>query len=45
VPSAVDRANATADGRVWAIVGEGRVGWWRDGEGGFVPLSYVAAGG
>lgn len=40
-PSATDRANAAGDGRVWAIVGEGRVGWWRDGAGGFEPLSYV----
>ncbi len=44
-PSATDRANGTGDGRVWAIVGEGRVGWWRDDDGGFVPLSYVVPGG
>ena len=43
-PSVTDRANATADGRVWAIVGEGRIGFWRDGAGGFVPLSYVVTG-
>lgn len=41
VPSATDRAHATGDGRVWAIVGEGRVGWWRDAPGGFEPLSYT----
>lgn len=40
-PSATDRAHATGDGKVWAIVGEGRVGWWRDCPGGFVPLSYM----
>jgi proteasome lid subunit RPN8/RPN11 len=40
-PSANDRACATGDGRVWAIVGEGRVGWWRDEIQGFVPLSSV----
>lgn len=40
-PSATDRAHATGDGRVWAIVGEGKVGWWRDGEDGFEPLSYT----
>lgn len=40
-PSATDRAHATVDGRVWAIVGEGKVGWWRDTPDGFVPLSYV----
>ena len=44
-PSATDRENATGDGRVWAIVGEGRVGWWRDGDGGFVALpTRVVAG-
>lgn len=43
VPSATDRAHATGDGRVWAIVGEGTVGWWRDQPGGFTPLSYTAA--
>jgi len=40
-PSASDRACASGDGRVWAIVGEGAIGWWRDGEGGFEPLSYT----
>lgn len=37
-PSATDRANATGDGRAWAIIGQGRVGWWRDGERGFEAL-------
>lgn len=40
-PSATDRAHATGDGRVWAIIGEGSVGWWRDAPGGFEPLSYT----
>jgi proteasome lid subunit RPN8/RPN11 len=44
-PSATDRASGTGDGRVWAIVGEGRVGWWRDGVHGFEPLSYPPRGG
>ena len=44
-PSATDRAHATGDGRVWAIVGEGKVGWWRDTPGGFEPLSYAPRGG
>lgn len=39
-PSATDRAHATGDGRAWAIVGEGKVGWWLDGPNGFEPLSY-----
>ncbi len=43
VPSATDRAHATNDGMVWAIVGEGKVGWWRDEIEGFVPLSYSRA--
>lgn len=45
VPSATDRLHATQDGKVWAIVGEGRVGWWRDARGGFEPLSYVECDG
>ena len=40
-PSATDRAHATGDGRVWAIVGEGTVGWWRDAPRGFERLSYL----
>ncbi|WP_206435774.1 Mov34/MPN/PAD-1 family protein [Tsuneonella rigui] len=40
-PSVTDRAHATGDGRVWAIVGEGKVGWWRDTPDGFQPLSYA----
>ena len=44
-PSATDRASGTGDGRVWAIVGEGTVSWWRDTAEGFAPLSYPAARG
>lgn len=40
-PSATDRAMASGDGRVWAIVGEGRIAFWRDGEDGFTALSYA----
>ena len=43
-PSSTDRAHATGDGRVWAIVGQGRVGWWRDAPGGFEPLSSRVSG-
>ncbi|HSQ95560.1 MAG TPA: M67 family metallopeptidase [Croceibacterium sp.] len=39
-PSANDRAMASGDGRVWAIVGEGDVTFWRDDENGFAALSY-----
>ena len=42
-PSATDRAQATGDGRVWAIVGEGRVAFWRDAKDGFEALSYTAS--
>ena len=38
-PSAQDRACAARDGRIWAIVAGNRVGWWRDGIGGFAELS------
>jgi proteasome lid subunit RPN8/RPN11 len=39
-PSTIDRAMATGDGRVWAIVGEDAVTFWRDDEDGFAKLSY-----
>jgi len=39
-PSATDRAVASGDARVWAIVAGGDVAFWRDDEGGFVALSY-----
>ena len=38
-PSAIDRAQASRDGRIWAIVGAGDVRFWRDDEAGFVELS------
>ena len=44
VVAATDRAQATGDGRVWAIIGEGRIGWWRDAPSGFEPLSYTLCG-
>ncbi len=40
-PSATDRAHAAGDGPVWAIIGQGNIGWWRDGPGGFEALSYM----
>ena len=39
-PSATDRAQAAGDGKAWAIVADGEVRFWRDGEDGFEPLSY-----
>ena len=35
-PSLTDRAMASGDGRIWAIIGEPETGWWRDDAGGFV---------
>lgn len=43
-PSATDRAMASGDGRIWAIVAAGAIGWWRDAPDGFeaLPLRVVA---
>ena len=38
-PSATDRADASHDGKVWAIVAGGEVRLWRDQPDGFEPLS------
>jgi len=43
-PSATDRAQASGDGRVWAIIGAGQIGWFRDLPDGFVPLACIAIG-
>lgn len=39
-PSATDRAQASGDGHVWAIVGGDDVAFWRDDPEGFCELSY-----
>lgn len=44
-PSATDQAEASGDGRVWAIVAGGTVGWWRDEPGGFTALGLRLAEG
>lgn len=44
-PSATDRASASGDGRVWAIVGGGEVRFWRDAATGFEALSLRLAQG
>lgn len=41
VPSATDQARAAGGGSIWAIVGEGRVTFWRDDPGCFKALSYA----
>ena len=38
-PSATDQASSSGDGRIWAIVAGDAVSFWRDGIGGFEPLS------
>lgn len=43
-PSATDRANASGDGKVWAIIAGNAVSLWRDAAGGFEPLSYRVNG-
>ena len=45
LPSATDCEHASGDGRIWAIVADGEVGWFRDGAGGFEPLSTCAVDG
>ena len=40
-PSATDRAMAAADGKIWAIVGQGEVRLWRAAPDGFSALSYT----
>ncbi|MCH2487040.1 MAG: M67 family metallopeptidase [Erythrobacter sp.] len=44
-PSATDRAQATGDGRVWAIIGHQTIRLWRDTKQGFEPLSYTTIDG
>ncbi len=44
-PSATDRAGASGDGRIWAIVAGDTVTWWRDCRHGFEVLpTRLAAG-
>ena len=45
VPSPTDRASASGDGKVWAIVAAGEVTFWRDGADEFEPLSTRAVAG
>ena len=39
-PSATDRAMASGDGRIWAIIAAAEVMFWQDCAGGFEALSY-----
>ncbi len=40
-PSTTDRARATGDGMIWAIIAQGEVRLWRDTAHGFTMLSYT----
>ena len=44
-PSQTDAAQASGDGRIWAIVAGGEVSWWRDTVSGFEPLPTRVSGG
>lgn len=44
-PSATDCEHSSGDGRAWAIVTGSEVTFWRDGTGGFEPLSYIVVDG
>lgn len=48
-PSVTDRASASGDGKVWAILAANDPGvdvrFWRDGEQGFTALSFTMIGG
>lgn len=44
-PSATDRAHASGDGRIWAIVANGAISLWVDAPNGFTALSYAGEDG
>jgi len=44
-PSATDRAQASGDGRLWAIIGGGEITLWRDAGEHFERLPYQVVGG
>lgn len=44
VPSAVDCEHSTGDLRIWAIVAEGQVAFWRDSGKGFSPMDCRVVG-
>ena len=43
-PSATDRACASGDGRIWAIIARDDIRFWKDGEQGFAALSFTRRG-
>lgn len=44
-PSATDRACASGDGALWAILAGGDIRFWRDGEQGFAALPFAVCDG
>lgn len=44
VPSAVDCEHSTGDLRIWAIIADGQVAFWRDSGKGFSPLTCRTVG-
>jgi proteasome lid subunit RPN8/RPN11 len=40
-PSATDRAMAAGDGKIWAIIGQAGVKFWRDAPSGFEAVGYI----
>jgi proteasome lid subunit RPN8/RPN11 len=40
-PSVADRATAAGDGRIWAIIADDDVTFWRDDQDGFARLPYA----
>ena len=44
-PSATDRASASGDGKVWAILAGQDVAFWLDGDAGFTALPLCLTGG
>lgn len=42
-PSATDRAMASGDGRIWAIIGQDGIAFWRDAADAFQALPYEIA--
>lgn len=40
-PSPTDLTSTARDGRIWAIIADDEVGLWRDGDAGFVALSFA----
>lgn len=43
-PSPTDRASASGDGKVWAILAGEDIRFWRDGEQGFAALPFTITG-